>query len=114
MPLILQYAVIAVAVVLAALFVWRTRFPRSWRATRIAIAIPMLRDSIDAFMRHDVALARNVIAREESVDLLKRQINAHLIGSGGVTDAVRRQYIDHMTKLILGGLLTDKDGKPPG
>jgi AcrR family transcriptional regulator len=43
-----------------------------------------------------------------------RQINAHLIGSGGVTDAVRRQYIDHMTKLILGGLLTDKDGKPPG
>ena len=51
MPLILQYVVIAVAVVLAALFVWRTRFPRSWRATRIAIAIPMLREGRPAWVR---------------------------------------------------------------
>ncbi|MBN9584620.1 MAG: TetR family transcriptional regulator [Afipia sp.] len=42
-----------------------------------------------------------------------RQMNTYLVGSGGVTDEVRRQYIDHMTKLILGGLLTDKPGKPP-
>ena len=51
MPLILQYVVIAVAVVLAALFVWRTRFPRSWRATRIAIAIPMLREGRPAWLK---------------------------------------------------------------
>lgn len=44
MPLILQYVLIAVAVLLAALYVWRTRFPRSWRAMRIALAIPMLRE----------------------------------------------------------------------
>ena len=42
-----------------------------------------------------------------------RQMNSHLVGAGGVTDEVRRQYIDHMTKLILGGLLTDKARKPP-
>lgn len=44
MSLALQYAVIGIAVLLAVIFVWRTRFPRSWRATRIAIAIPMLRE----------------------------------------------------------------------
>lgn len=37
-----------------------------------------------------------------------RQMNSHFVGSGGVTDEVRRQYIDHMTKMVLGGLLTDK------
>lgn len=46
-----------------------------------------------------------------------RQMNSHLVGAGGVTDEVRRQYIDHMTKLVLGGLLTDKTAmqeKPSG
>lgn len=50
MPLALQYAVIGVAVLLAALFVWRTRFPGAWRRTRIALAIPMLRAGRPAWM----------------------------------------------------------------
>ena len=29
---------------------------------------------------------------------------------GGITDAARRQYIVHMTDLILGGMLTRKSG----
>jgi AcrR family transcriptional regulator len=41
-----------------------------------------------------------------------RQMNARFIGSRGITDEVRRQYISHMTKLILGGLLTDMAGMP--
>jgi AcrR family transcriptional regulator len=41
-----------------------------------------------------------------------RQMNSHLVGAGGVTDEGRRQYIDHMTKLVLGGLLTDKPAMP--
>ncbi|MDO5609898.1 MAG: hypothetical protein Q4G62_03820 [Pseudomonadota bacterium] len=44
MPLYLQYALIGTAVVAAVLFVWQSRFPRAWRATRIAIAIVLLRD----------------------------------------------------------------------
>ena len=44
MPLNLQYALIGMAVVAAALFVWQSRFPRAWRATRIAIAIVLLRE----------------------------------------------------------------------
>ena len=51
MSLALQYAVIGLAVLLAALFVWRTRFPRSWRATRIAIAIPLLREGRPGWMK---------------------------------------------------------------
>ena len=51
MSLVLQYAVIGVAVLLAALFVWRTRFPRSWRAMRIAIAIPLLREGRPGWMK---------------------------------------------------------------
>jgi hypothetical protein len=39
-------------------------------------------------------------------------MNARFIGSNGITDEVRRQYISHMTKLFLGGLLTDKAGMP--
>jgi AcrR family transcriptional regulator len=41
-----------------------------------------------------------------------RQMNARLIGARGITDDVRRQYISHMTKMILGGLLTDKAAMP--
>ena len=51
MSLVFQYAVIGMAVLLAALFVWRTRFPRSWRATRIAIAIPLLREGRPGWMK---------------------------------------------------------------
>ncbi len=50
MPLWLQYGVIALAVLLAALFVWRTRFPASWRRVRIAIAIRLLREGRPAWM----------------------------------------------------------------
>jgi len=35
-------------------------------------------------------------------------MNARFLGSNGITDEVRRQYIKHMTTLFLGGLLTDK------
>jgi hypothetical protein len=51
MSLVFQYAVIGMAVLLAALFVWRTRFPRSWRAMRIAIAIPLLREGRPGWMK---------------------------------------------------------------
>ena len=51
MPLALQYAVIALLVLLSALFVWRTRFPASWRRTRVALAIPMLCEGRPAWMR---------------------------------------------------------------
>jgi AcrR family transcriptional regulator len=47
-----------------------------------------------------------------------RQMSSRF-GTGGITDAVRRQYIAHMTNLILGGMLTHKadilrdvEGKP--
>lgn len=50
MSLALQYAVIGVAVLLAAVFVWRTRFPASWRRVRIALAIPLLREGRPAWM----------------------------------------------------------------
>ena len=51
MPLALQYAVIGVAVLLAAAFVWRTRFSGSWRRTRIALALPLLREGRPLWMR---------------------------------------------------------------
>lgn len=51
MPLALQYAVIGVAVLLAVGYVWRTRFPALWRAARIAIAIPLLRDGRPAWVK---------------------------------------------------------------
>ncbi|WP_424628282.1 TetR family transcriptional regulator [Bradyrhizobium sp. SYSU BS000235] len=40
-----------------------------------------------------------------------RQMSARF-GANGITDAVRRQYIAHMTNLILGGMLTDKADLP--
>ncbi|MBW8824104.1 MAG: hypothetical protein JF567_07745 [Xanthomonadales bacterium] len=51
MPIVLQYAVIALLVVFSAAFVWRTRFPASWRRTRVALAIPLLREGRPAWMR---------------------------------------------------------------
>ncbi len=41
-----------------------------------------------------------------------RQMNARFLGSR-ITDEIRRQYISHMTKLILGGLVIDKAAMPP-
>jgi AcrR family transcriptional regulator len=41
-----------------------------------------------------------------------RQMNSQLVGSRGITDELRRQYIHHMTVLTLGGLLIDKAGMP--
>lgn len=42
-----------------------------------------------------------------------RQAMSRALGIGGVTDEVRRRYIDHMTELICGGILkvTPKNGK---
>lgn len=40
-----------------------------------------------------------------------RQMSARF-GANGITDAVRREYIAHMTNLILGGMLTDKADIP--
>jgi AcrR family transcriptional regulator len=40
-----------------------------------------------------------------------RQMSARF-GTNGITDAVRRQYIAHMTSLILGGMLSDKADMP--
>ncbi|MGY0504182.1 DUF6587 family protein [Luteimonas sp. e5] len=45
MALAVQYLLVGIAVVLAALYLWRSRFPRAWRATRMALAIPLLRAS---------------------------------------------------------------------
>ena len=41
-----------------------------------------------------------------------RQMNARFLGSR-ITDDVRRQYINHVTRLILGGLVTDRVILPP-
>jgi phosphate transport system protein len=43
-----------------------------------AIAIPMLRDSVKAFITGDVALARDVMSREAETDALRSQINADI------------------------------------
>lgn len=41
-----------------------------------------------------------------------RQMNARFLGSR-ITDDVRRQYINHVTRLILGGLVTERVILPP-
>jgi AcrR family transcriptional regulator len=41
-----------------------------------------------------------------------RQMSSR-VAPGGITDDVRRQYIAHMTNLILGGMLTAKAAIPP-
>lgn len=43
MDLWLQYAVIALAVLVSAGVVWKKQFPNSWRRTRAALALPLLR-----------------------------------------------------------------------
>jgi len=42
-----------------------------------------------------------------------RHMNARFIGPRGITDDIRRRYIDHMTTQILGGLLAEKPAMPP-
>ena len=49
--LILQYVVIAVAVLVSALFVWKSRFPLSLRRARLALALPLVREGRPAWMR---------------------------------------------------------------
>jgi len=51
MPLVFQYAIISLLVLLSAVFVWRTRFPASWRRLRVALAIPLLREGRPVWMR---------------------------------------------------------------
>jgi len=41
-----------------------------------------------------------------------RHMNARFIGPRGITDDIRRRYIDHMTTQILGGLLAEKAAAP--
>jgi phosphate transport system protein len=43
------------------------------------IAQGMLRDSLDAFVRHDDALARNVLERDDALDELKSQVFRELL-----------------------------------
>ena len=43
MPMWLQYAVIALAVLISAAVVWKKQFPASWRRARTALALPLLR-----------------------------------------------------------------------
>ena len=50
MPIPVQYAVIALLVAFSAAFVWRTRFPASWRRMRVALAIPLLREGRPMWM----------------------------------------------------------------
>lgn len=50
MSITVQYAVILLAVVISAIFVWRTRFPASWRSMRVALAIPLLREGRPGWM----------------------------------------------------------------
>lgn len=42
-----------------------------------------------------------------------RQMSARFIEPHGINDDVRRQYIAHMTSLVLGGMLTGKADMPP-
>lgn len=46
-----QYAIIAIAVAMSAVFVWKSRFPASFRRVRIALALPLLRDGRPAWLR---------------------------------------------------------------
>ncbi len=43
------------------------------------IAQAMLRDALDAFVKRDVALARSVLERDDSLDALKTQIFRELL-----------------------------------
>jgi phosphate transport system protein len=44
------------------------------------IAQDMLRDALDAFVRRDVALAQDVLHRDDELDLLKTQVFRELLG----------------------------------
>lgn len=49
--LLLQYAIIAVAVLASAWFVLRTRFPEAARRLRLALALPLVREGRPAWIR---------------------------------------------------------------
>lgn len=49
--LIAQYAVIGIAVAVSGIFVWKTRFPGSFRRARIALAAPLVREGRPAWMQ---------------------------------------------------------------
>jgi hypothetical protein len=51
MSLLLQYAVIALAVLASAVFVVRKQFPNAVRKLRIACALPLLRDGRPDWLR---------------------------------------------------------------
>ena len=55
--LLLQYAVIAAAVLASAWFVLRTRAPATTRRLRIALALPLVREGRPAWLR---ALGRRI------------------------------------------------------
>jgi len=51
MALWLQYAVIALAVLASAAVVWKKQLPASWRRTRTALALPLLRSPNGSIQR---------------------------------------------------------------
>lgn len=55
--LLLQYAIVAVAVLVSAAVVMRKQFPDATRKLRIALALPLLREGRPAWLR---ALARKI------------------------------------------------------
>lgn len=55
--LLLQYLVVALAVLVSAVVVMRKQFPNATRKLRIALALPLLREGRPAWLR---ALARKI------------------------------------------------------
>lgn len=51
MGLLLQYAVVALAVMLSAAYVARSRFPAGVRRLRVSVALPLLRDGRARWLR---------------------------------------------------------------
>jgi phosphate transport system protein len=69
-----------------------------------AIAQLMVRDSLDAFMRNDPALAEDVIARDDEVDRLNHQIHRQLLGY--MTEAP--QSITRATRVLFAAKYLEK------
>jgi phosphate transport system protein len=58
----------------------RTEIPTEGILEIASLAIPMLHDATDAFVRQDPELARRTIATEPTVDILFSRLNAQLFG----------------------------------
>jgi phosphate transport system protein len=72
-----------------------TPVPEVSLLTRMAeISQKMLRDSLDAFARQDVELAKNVLAQDEEEDQLKARALTHLIDRLKKDPERSSQYVD--------------------